>query len=113
MSYFEKCERGSVTYVITSYSIHYTKLYEIEHATGWVAETGFDFVSDYLNKDMSIDAVMCGNDGIAAQAIHALSERRLAGKVVVVGQDADLDACQRIVEGTQTMTVYKPVEKLV
>ncbi len=84
----------------------------IEHATGWVAETGFDFVSEYLNKDMSIDAVMCGNDGIAAQVIHALSERRLAGKVEVVGQDADLDACQRIVEGTQTMTVYKPVEKL-
>ena len=31
---------------------------------------------------------------------------------VGVGQDADLEACQRIVEGTQTMTVYKPVEKL-
>ena len=30
----------------------------------------------------------------------------------MVGQDADLDACQRIVEGTQCMTVYKPVEKL-
>jgi D-xylose transport system substrate-binding protein len=29
-----------------------------------------------------------------------------------VGQDADLAACQRIVEGTQLMTVYKPVEKL-
>ncbi len=84
----------------------------IEHATGWVAENGFDFVSDYLGEDTKIDAVMCGNDGIAAQAIHALSERRLAGKVCVVGQDADLDACQRIVEGTQTMTVYKPVEKL-
>ena len=82
------------------------------HATGWVAEDGFDFVSSYLNKDTKIDAVMCGNDGIAAQVIHALSERRLAGDVCVVGQDADLDACQRIVEGTQTMTVYKPVEKL-
>ena len=31
---------------------------------------------------------------------------------MVVGQDADLEACQRIVEGTQVMTVYKPVEKL-
>jgi len=88
------------------------KIKSIEHATGWVAENGFDFVSDYLSKDTDIDAVMCGNDGIAAQTIHALSERRLAGKVCVVGQDADLDACQRIVEGTQTMTVYKPVEKL-
>ena len=31
---------------------------------------------------------------------------------MVTGQDADLEACQRIVEGTQLMTVYKPVEKL-
>ena len=36
----------------------------------------------------------------------------MAGKVPVVGQDADLDACQRIVEGTQAMTVYKPIERL-
>ena len=28
----------------------------------------------------------------------------------MTGQDADLEACQRIVEGTQLMTVYKPVE---
>ena len=33
-------------------------------------------------------------------------------KVLVVGQDADLEACQRIVEGTQVMTVYKLMEKL-
>ena len=55
---------------------------------------------------------MCGNDSIAGQAVRALSEHRLAGSICVVGQDADLDACQRIVEGTQCMTVYKPVEKL-
>ena len=34
-----------------------------------------------------------------------------AGQVAVVAQDADLAACQRIVEGTQTMTVYKPIEQ--
>jgi D-xylose transport system substrate-binding protein len=33
----------------------------------------------------------------------------LSGKVFVSGQDADLAALQRIVEGTQSMTVYKPV----
>ena len=41
-----------------------------------------------------------------------LAEKRMAGRILVVGQDADLEACQRIVEGTQLMTVYKPVEKL-
>ena len=83
-----------------------------EHADGWLAETGFAVTDAYLSTGEVPDGIMCGNDSIAGQAIRALSEQRLAGSVCVVGQDADLDACQRIVEGTQCMTVYKPVEKL-
>lgn len=82
------------------------------YSTGWLAETGFNVTSAYLASGASLDGVMCGNDSIAGQAVRALSERRLAGTVCVVGQDADLDACQRIVEGTQCMTVYKPIEQL-
>lgn len=83
-----------------------------EHAEGWLAETGFTATDAYLGTGEIPAGIMCGNDSIAGQAIRALSEQRLAGNVCVVGQDADLDACQRIVEGTQCMTVYKPVEKL-
>jgi D-xylose transport system substrate-binding protein len=36
----------------------------------------------------------------------------MLGKVALSGQDADLAACQRIVNGTQTMTVYKPLKAL-
>jgi D-xylose transport system substrate-binding protein len=32
----------------------------------------------------------------------------LAGKIVVVGQDAELVACQRIAAGAQAATIYKP-----
>jgi len=32
--------------------------------------------------------------------------------VLVTGQDADLAACQRILRGTQAMTVYKPLKNL-
>ena len=87
---------------------------EIDYAEGWRAEYGFEYVGDYLesNPQNTPAAIMCGNDSIAGQVVKALSERKLAGQVVVTGQDADLDACQRIVEGTQYMTVYKPVEKL-
>lgn len=42
-------------------------------------------------------------------AIQALAEYKLAGEVLVTGQDADLAGCQRIVEGTQSMTVYVPI----
>jgi len=41
-----------------------------------------------------------------------LQEKGLAGKVPVSGQDADLAACQRIIAGTQTSTVYKPIKSL-
>ncbi|MCM1416371.1 MAG: substrate-binding domain-containing protein, partial [bacterium] len=63
-------------------------------------------------KVRQTEAIMCGNDDLATQAVRALAEKRRAGDIYVVGQDADLAACQRIVEGTQLMTVYKPVEKL-
>lgn len=83
-----------------------------EFSDGWIAENGFNVTESYLKKGKVPDAIMCGNDNLAAFAIKALMENRLGGKVCVVGQDADLEACQRIVEGTQYMTVYKPVEKL-
>ena len=56
-----------------------------------------------------IDAVVASNDGTAGGVIQALEGQNLAGKVLVSGQDAELAACQRIVKGTQTMTVYKPI----
>ncbi len=82
------------------------------NATEWLAEEAFRAVNAALDLELEIDGVMCGNDNLASEAVRALSENRLAGKVVVTGQDADLVACQRIVEGTQSMTVYKPVDDL-
>ena len=82
------------------------------YVKSWTPENGFQAVNEAFQSVKEFDAVMCGNDGLAGYAIKALSEQQLAGKVVVVGQDADLEACQRIVEGTQDMTVYKPIEEL-
>lgn len=82
------------------------------HADGWKAELGAEYVYDHVDTVEQADAIMCGNDDIATAVFRALSEKRLAGKIGIVGQDADLAACQRIVQGTQIMTVYKPVEKL-
>lgn len=82
------------------------------HAEGWLAELSAEYVYTHMDVVREADAIMCGNDNIASHVVPALAEKRLAGKVWVTGQDADLEACQRIVEGTQLMTVYKPVEKL-
>lgn len=56
-----------------------------------------------------IKAVVASNDGTAGGAIQALEEHHLAGRVMVSGQDADLAAIIRILDGTQSMTVYKPL----
>ncbi len=82
------------------------------HAENWEAELAAAYVYDNIDIVSKADAIMCGNDNLASLVVRALAEKRLAGDVLVVGQDADLEACQRIVEGTQLMTVYKPVEKL-
>lgn len=82
------------------------------HADNWEAELAAQYVYENVDVVAQADAIMCGNDNLASQVVRALAEKRLAGDVLVVGQDADLEACQRIVEGTQLMTVYKPVEKL-
>lgn len=59
-----------------------------------------------------IDAIVASNDSTAGGAIQALSLQKLAGKVAVSGQDADLAAVKRVVAGTQSMTVYKPLKLL-
>ena len=85
---------------------------DIMHAPGWKAELASAYINENIEDLEDVDAIMCGNDLIATNVIRTLAENRLAGKIKIVGQDADLEACQRIVEGTQVMTVYKPVEKL-
>jgi D-xylose transport system substrate-binding protein len=58
------------------------------------------------------DAILAASDHLSAGGIQALAEEGLAGKIIVTGQDADLSACQRIVRGTQAMTIYKPLKIL-
>lgn len=79
---------------------------------GWKAELGGAYVYDHMELVRTADAIMCGNDDVATSVIKALAVAQLAGEIPVVGQDADLPACQHIVQGTQLMTVYKPVGKL-
>lgn len=85
---------------------------KLVHAEGWQGEIAYEEVNQYISRGKVPSGIICGNDTLAGNAIRALAENRLVGTVYVTGQDADLDACQRIVEGTQDMTVYKDVELL-
>ena len=95
--------------VCDEHSMNISLKYNCEN---WKPELAYDFVNANIEEIKQADAIMCGNDALAGEVIHALAERGLAGKIYVTGQDGDLEACQRLVEGTQLVTVYKPVENL-
>ncbi|WP_405098538.1 D-xylose ABC transporter substrate-binding protein [Oceanobacillus sp. FSL H7-0719] len=79
----------------------------------WLPKNAYANMEEALKaNNNNIDAVIAANDATAGQAIDALAAQGLAGEIPVAGQDADLAATQRIIEGTQTMTVYKPIQKL-
>ncbi len=78
----------------------------------WNETEAIKCVEETIAKGIKIDAIIAANDTLAQAVIEVLSEHRLAGKVSVVGGDADLAACQRVVEGLQLMTVYKPIVRM-
>jgi D-xylose transport system substrate-binding protein len=76
----------------------------------WLPSEGYLLMLKAIDSAQgNIAAVLASNDGLAGGAIQALREHNLAGKVLVSGQDADLAAVICIAQGTQSMTVYKPI----
>lgn len=84
---------------------------DIYNTPEWRAENAEGYLNENIGLLDKVDAIMCGNDGLATRTVRILAERRKAGTILVTGQDAELEACQRIAQGTQLMTVYKPVDK--
>ncbi|EDY83012.1 hypothetical protein VDG1235_2635 [Verrucomicrobiia bacterium DG1235] len=64
------------------------------------------------NNGSDFHGILASNDGTAGGAIQALKEEGLVSKIIVTGQDAEMAACQRIVDGSQIMTIYKPIKAL-
>lgn len=89
------------------------KIVADQHAKDWKPDEALKIVENALTQNSDdVDVVIASNDGTAGGAISALETKGLAGKVLVTGQDAEKAALQRIAEGKQTMTVYKPIEPL-
>ncbi|MCD4714223.1 MAG: substrate-binding domain-containing protein, partial [Clostridiales bacterium] len=81
-------------------------------ANEWREQYAKDVVENHLSLGHHIDGIIAANDVLATGAIEVLSKWQMAGDVFVVSQDAELSACQRIVEGTQLATVFKPINEL-
>jgi D-xylose transport system substrate-binding protein len=82
-------------------------------AKEWQASEALKHTENALTQAKNeIVAVVASNDGTAGGVVQALSGQGLEGKVLVSGMDADLGGLQRVVAGTQSMTIYKPIKPL-
>lgn len=87
------------------------KIVTEEAINNWEPQNAYNIVKNSLRVN-KVDAILAPNDATAGGVIKALDEKGLAGKVFVTGQDADIEAAQRIVQGTQAMTVFKDNKKI-
>lgn len=77
---------------------------------GFDPATGQKEIEQALTKvKNNVQAVLTPNDGLATPVIAALTAQHLNGKVLVTGQDATDAGLTQILEGNQSMTVYKSI----
>jgi D-xylose transport system substrate-binding protein len=80
--------------------------------TDWQPTVAMNLMQNALTaSNNKIDAIVAPNDNTAGGIIQALEQVGLAGKVPITGQDAEDTAAQRILKGTQTMTVFKDTKE--
>lgn len=88
-----------------------TNVYET-YTPNWNPPDGQSEMEAALTKTHNdIQVVYAANDDLGGAVVQALKPVNLAGKVLITGQDATVPGLQRILEGTQSMTVYKPIAK--
>jgi D-xylose transport system substrate-binding protein len=69
------------------------------------------FEQMYTQQGGKIDGVLAANDGLGNAAVSILKKNNASGKVPVTGQDATPQGLQNVIEGSQCMTVYKPIKQ--
>ena len=84
-----------------------------QYTAAWDGSVALKTAENVLTENKNdISVFLSQNDGMAYGVIQALKEQGLVGKVLVTGQDGELTALQRIVQGEQTMSVWKPAKTL-
>ncbi len=74
-------------------------------------EAGKIFEQMYTKADGDFNGVAAANDGLGGAAIAVLDKNGVAGQIPVTGQDATDEGLQRVLLGTQCMTVYKAIAR--
>ena len=80
----------------------------------WATETAEknmkDTLASFYKDDTKLDIVLCANDSTALGVANALDSDYKGGNTpIITGQDGDISNLANIVDGKQSMTVYKNV----
>ncbi|MBR0511907.1 MAG: sugar-binding protein [Ruminococcus sp.] len=80
----------------------------------WSTDTALEnmqnTLASYYSKDEQLDVALCSNDSTALGVAQAISSDYKGKNVpIVTGQDGDIANLKNIVDGKQSMTVYKNV----
>ena len=73
-------------------------------------KAGTIFEQIYTEVGGDLIGVASANDGLGGAAIAVLERNGVAGTIPVTGQDATDEGLQRVLLGTQCMTVYKAIK---
>lgn len=82
------------------------------YTNGWNYDLAYEEMVRLIGENQIPDAIVCGNDAIADSVLSALSLYYPEKHIPICGQDADIAACQNIVNGKQEFTLYKPIIEL-
>ncbi|OFX62346.1 MAG: hypothetical protein A2066_14240 [Bacteroidetes bacterium GWB2_41_8] len=83
-----------------------------EFGEAWTKDDGYRQAKIITEKySEGLTGIICGNDNQALGAIMALKEAGLEGKILLAGQDAELENLRAIKNGLQTCTILKPLHE--
>jgi D-xylose transport system substrate-binding protein len=78
----------------------------------WIELAAYLSIEDYFTYTRDVDAIITAGDILARGVLMSLDNWNISGKVLLTGQNGDLQAIQDILAGRQTMTVYKSLKTL-
>jgi D-xylose transport system substrate-binding protein len=81
-----------------------------QYTLNWDPDTANADVTSFLATGVKVNAIICANDAMADGVAAALKTAGLLGQIPLSGQDGAISAIQRLVAGTQTVSVYKPLK---
>jgi D-xylose transport system substrate-binding protein len=84
-----------------------------EFTESWTPDQGALHARRLLDQNQdSITAIITGSDAIADGVLTVLKEKGLEGKIMLAGQDAELDNVKAIMNGAQTCDILKPLKEM-